>query len=324
MRLKRGDRMVESSARVGSRLPWAQDRAERTRFGVILLVVGILFLVPSLLIPGVELPERDRAESEQVPPRLARLIEKPAPVAPPPEPLTQEPEPVPEPVDELPTPPEAAEVVEVPAPTLPAPVQSADQARETAARSGLFAMKNQLAALTRPGQDVPATVREINVSSDHAGALHEQVPDRVQALAGSGGVEISDAPAREVLVAQHEVSQVAAPVNDVEVARSKPAPQSSVGQRAMSNIRQVFDAQKSVLYSLYQRELRQDPTLEGRVTLELVIEPDGSVSACQVVGSELGSPALEQRIAMRVRMFNFGAADVETRKVQFPIEFLPG
>src|SRR5690554_1098727 len=127
--------MVESSARVGSRLPWAQDRAERTRFGVILLVVGILFLVPSLLIPGVELPERDRAESEQVPPRLARLIEKPAPVAPPPEPLTQEPEPVPEPVDELPTPPEAAEVVEVPAPTLPAPVQSADQARETAARS---------------------------------------------------------------------------------------------------------------------------------------------------------------------------------------------
>ena len=92
----------------------------------------------------------------------------------------------------------------------------------------------------------------------------------------------------------------------------------------MSNIRQVFDAQKSVRYSLYQRELRQDPTLEGKVTLELVIEPDGSVSACQVVGSELGNPGLEQRIAMRVRMFNFGSAQVETRKVQFPIEFLPG
>lgn len=92
----------------------------------------------------------------------------------------------------------------------------------------------------------------------------------------------------------------------------------------MSNIRQVFDAQKSALYSLYQRELRQDPTLEGKVTLELVIEPDGSVSACQVVSSELGNPALEQRIAMRVQMFNFGAASVETRKVRFPIDFLPG
>lgn len=92
----------------------------------------------------------------------------------------------------------------------------------------------------------------------------------------------------------------------------------------MSNIRQVFDTQKSVLYGLYQRELRQDPTLEGKVTLELVIEPDGSVSDCKVVSSELGNPVLEQRIAMRVQMFNFGADNVETRKVRFPIDFLPG
>jgi len=55
-----------------------------------------------------------------------------------------------------------------------------------------------------------------------------------------------------------------------------------------------------------------------------VIEPDGSVSACDVVGSELDHPMLEKRIALRVQMFNFGAANVETRKVRFPIDFLPG
>ena len=134
----------------------------------------------------------------------------------------------------------------------------------------------------------------------------------------------SDAPVREVAVAEHQVTQVQAPKEEVQVARAKPAARPSVGQRAMSNIRQVFDAQKSVLYSLYQRELRQDPTLEGKVTLELVIEPDGSVSACDVVGSELDHPMLEKRIALRVQMFNFGAANVETRKVRFPIDFLPG
>ena len=92
----------------------------------------------------------------------------------------------------------------------------------------------------------------------------------------------------------------------------------------MSNIRKVFDAQKTALYSMYRRELRQDPTLEGKVLLELVIEPDGSVSACEVVSSELEHPGLEQRLAMRVRLFNFGADNVEARRVRFPIDFLPG
>lgn len=96
------------------------------------------------------------------------------------------------------------------------------------------------------------------------------------------------------------------------------------GERAMSNIRKVFAAHKTALYSLYRRELRQDPTLAGKVLLELVIEPDGSVSACDVVSSELDNPGLEQRIAMRVRLFNFGADEVGTRKVRFPIDFLPG
>jgi TonB family protein len=141
-------------------------------------------------------------------------------------------------------------------------------------------------------------------------------------LAGSGGVQSREGPAREVALAEQSVQTVSAP-REVAVAPATPA-RPSVGERAMSNIRQVFDTQKSVLYALNQRELRQDPTLEGKVTLELVIEPDGSVSACQVVSSELGNPALEQRIAMRVQMFNFGADNVETRKVRFPIDFLPG
>jgi hypothetical protein len=43
-----------------------------------------------------------------------------------------------------------------------------------------------------------------------------------------------------------------------------------------------------------------------------------------VVDSELNYPKLEQRIAMRVRLFNFGAADVERRELNFPLDFLPG
>jgi len=91
----------------------------------------------------------------------------------------------------------------------------------------------------------------------------------------------------------------------------------------MSNIRQVFEAQKTALYALYHRALRQNPALEGKLLLELVIEPDGRVSHCKVVSSELANPALEQRLANRVLLFDFGASDVEWRTVRFPIDFLP-
>ncbi|MEC9083971.1 MAG: AgmX/PglI C-terminal domain-containing protein, partial [Pseudomonadota bacterium] len=191
-------------------------------------------------------------------------------------------------------------------------------------RSGLFAMKDRLSALTSVDVPEPEVRRVANVSNSQATGLAPETSSE-SVLQGSGGVETREGPVREVELAKHETSDVAAPRETEPQVASQPEPaRPSVGERAMSNIRQVFDAQKSVLYSLYQRELRQDPTLEGKVTLELVIEPDGSVSACDVVGSELDHPMLEKRIALRVQMFNFGAANVETRKVRFPIDFLPG
>ena len=303
-----------------SRLPWSSDGRESARFGVILAVMLALFLLPAMIIPTLQIPEPERSEAERIPPRLAQLVEAPKPVVvevPEPEPS---PEPEPERVEAEPV---VADPEPRPEPRVSAPPeQTAEQARENAARSGLFAMKDRLAALKAPEPLARPENRTANVGDVQAEVQQSQ-DDRSRVLAGSGGVQSREGPAREVALAEQTVQAVSAPKEDVAVA---PATQGrpSVGERAMSNIRQVFDTQKSVLYALYQRELRQDPTLEGKVTLELVIEPDGSVSACQVVSSELGNPALEQRIAMRVQMFNFGADNVETRKVRFPIDFLPG
>lgn len=308
---------------VSPRLPWRQDRAERIHFGVILALVLAVFLVPAALIPGRQLAEPERAEIEPKPPRLAQLVAAPKPVEI--EPAKVQPQPAlkPEPKPMVTEP--AATVAEPEPRPAPEPAvtehrkQTSEQARETAAGSGLFAMKDRLAALQAPA--ARPDNRSANLS--HKGA--ETAPDSAdRRLAGSGGVQTREGPVREVVLAQHDLSKVSAPQKpEPSVARNAPA-RSAIGARAMSNVRQVFDGQKSVLYALYQRELRQDPTLEGKVTLELVIEPDGSVSACQVVSSGLGNPALEQRIAMRVQMFNFGAASVEARKVRFPIDFLPG
>ncbi|MBU2955649.1 AgmX/PglI C-terminal domain-containing protein [Marinobacter sp. F3R08] len=287
----------------------------------------MLFLPPALLIPMMDVPAIERNEAEKIPPRLARLVEKPQPVSQPEtaqlEPEVQKEEP------EKPEPRLAKTEQEVrPAPEVSVtpqvkPEQTTEQAREKASRSGLLAMTDKLASLRSPE---PTATRQfaVNVASDTRPDA-EWPDDASQALSGSGGVKDSSAPKANVAVAEHKVKTVKAPVEPSPQVAAKPAgDMPSVGERAMSNIRKVFDAEKTALYSMYQRELRQDPTLEGKVLLELVIEPDGSVSACEVVSSELEHPTLEQRIAMRVRLFSFGADNVEARKVRFPIDFLPG
>ncbi|MFO7528799.1 MAG: AgmX/PglI C-terminal domain-containing protein [Marinobacter sp.] len=331
------------------RLPWSRAPGEHKRIVGILVLTVLVFLPPALLIPTMELPERERTKVEQVPARLARLVAAPEvkkgseeQVLQTPE-LEQTPESPPEVADKsqgsdeslhltpaLPSPPEVAdtekgsdEQVHQTPPNTPAK-QTVEQARETASRSGLLAMKDRLASL-RESPSVQAAVMAANVGSEPQSESPE--PDPSEVLKGSGGIEAGENPVAEVAVAGHQVKKVEPrpePAEQAVARTSNAAAKPSAGERAMSNIRKVFDAQKSALYSLYKRELRQDPTLEGKVLLELVIEPDGSVSACEVVSSELENPTLEQRIAMRVRMFNFGADSVERRKVRFPVDFLPG
>jgi TonB family protein len=94
--------------------------------------------------------------------------------------------------------------------------------------------------------------------------------------------------------------------------------------RTDEEIQIVFDRYKSALYRLYNRELRNNPSLRGQVVLRLTIEPDGSVSFCEVQSSGLGAPALEQEIVDRVKTFDFGAKEgITAMTIVYPIDFLP-
>ncbi|NNJ93242.1 MAG: hypothetical protein HKP57_00655, partial [Halobacteria archaeon] len=47
------------------------------------------------------------------------------------------------------------------------------------------------------------------------------------------------------------------------------------------------------------------------------------VTRCDIVSSELGDPALGSKITSRVKLFNFGAKDVNEVTLTYPIDFLP-
>src|SRR5207302_2402442 len=80
-----------------------------------------------------------------------------------------------------------------------------------------------------------------------------------------------------------------------------------VASRTDEEIQIVFDRYKSAFYRDYNRTLRINPTLQGKMVLRLTIEPDGSVSMCQLQSTDMDSPDLVTQVVNRVKTINFGA-----------------
>jgi hypothetical protein len=94
--------------------------------------------------------------------------------------------------------------------------------------------------------------------------------------------------------------------------------------RTDEEIQIVFDRHKAALYRLYNRELRRDPTLKGQMVLRITIEPDGSVSLCELQSTDMAAPQLSAQVVGRVRTFDFGAkSDIPAITIVYPIDFLP-
>src|SRR6476660_4166294 len=94
--------------------------------------------------------------------------------------------------------------------------------------------------------------------------------------------------------------------------------------RTDEEIQIVFDRYKSAFYRDYNRELRRNPTLQGKMVLRLTIEPDGAVSMCQLQSTDMDAPDLAAQVVNRVKTINFGAKDgVQAVTIVYPIDFLP-
>jgi periplasmic protein TonB len=93
--------------------------------------------------------------------------------------------------------------------------------------------------------------------------------------------------------------------------------------RSIEDIKLVFERNKGAIYALYNRALRDEPALQGKVVLELKIAPAGSVEGVRIVSSELKAEELEKKLLARIRQFDFGAKDVDVMVVTWPVDFLP-
>jgi len=328
---------------VTAALPWTVSAEDEERFKKILKRISIFSILFCLIMPFLPVPKPDRMEPEELPPRIAKFVLEQR-ATPPPAPAveSQTAKAKPEPTEVAPK--ETKKEVVTEKTTKPAVERNVDTARRKASRSGLLAFKDELSDLRdspvpdnlrknlRPGPGLGSATGP-GVGSTRGPALGAGARAIVTANAttGSGGINTSKLSygTGGGGLAGRSTTRVNSPLGgggggggDGGGGRLTRGG-SGQAARSIEEIKLIFDKNKAAIYALYNRALREDPSLQGKVILKLTIAPSGRVTACEVVSSDLRAPDLERKLAARVRLFDFGAKAVDVMVVTYPIDFLP-
>jgi outer membrane biosynthesis protein TonB len=322
-------------------LPWSSSEGENKRFSFIVALVLCVTLLFAALVKWQELPERPRAEKEKVPAQLTRLmtakkIPEPKPVIVKPEP---KPSPSPEPKVEKPKPVEPKKVPPEPAKPatkvppkpvkvkVPTQAEITEQAKTKAKQSGLLAFQDDLASMRdNPSLNNLADTDTIKGAGSSNQTQRQFIGKKVSGA--SGGVNSSNLSsnigAKGELAGRKNTEYVAPSEGLASLAAKETVTEATVlGSRNVESIRKVLDANKGAIYAIYRRALRSDPSLQGKLTVKLSIDPAGAVSEVALVFSELGSTEVESKLLKRISLVNFGEQAVTQTFLEYSFNFLP-
>lgn len=296
-------------------LQWTPDAEQEARFRRTLRNTLAILLLLSLLIPWLPMPERSPEDIPEIPQRFARLLLE-RKVLPPPPVVRNEPEPVSEQMAR-----EQPKPVEAPPKVVPDRVE---KVRERASKAGLLPFAEALADL-RSNEAVASVISNSQLSQGSGIAKRTQRAVITSKVAGgSDGIRTSGF-SRDTGGGGLNGRDTTTVVSTIGVGGGGGGGSGRGGAagRSLEEIEMVFDRNKGAIFALYNRALRKDPALQGKLVLRLTISPDGQVTFCEVVSSELGDAELERKLVMRVKMFRFDAKDVAPFTATKPIDFFP-
>jgi outer membrane biosynthesis protein TonB len=305
-------------------LSWVYSGEDDKRFRKSALLALLLTMVLSAIISQMTLPPLIADNGEQVPQRVVRLL------------IEQKPTPPPAPV-EMPKPKVRVEKKPVEQPVQLAKaepkVEELAPKEPEAKDQGILAFRERLAA-SKDDQVVGklGLQARIDNSDYNSGGRAQRSMLTTNAPGSSGGINLASisrgmggGPGNgggmagvQVTRASSAIAAVGTPGGDRPLSND-----AGTAGRTDEEIQIVFDRYKSALYRLYNKELRRDPTLRGQVILKLTIEPDGTVSLCELKSSDMNAPDLTAQVVDRVKGFDFGAKAVPAITILYPIDFLP-
>lgn len=310
-------------------LPWSSGEEDNKRYWKIFSILLVPFLIMAIAIPLINVPEPKREELESLPPQLAKVVlekkELPTPV-PTPAP-TLKPTPTPEIKKEEKIEPPKKEEPKKPAATprpTTAPAKVVEKAREQA-KAEIDQFKDQLADLRESFDLSEVKTAEVTQGTGKAAEISRDVISS-GATKSSGGINTSKLSRDTGGVAVSGKKTTAAVENKLKTADAAPVAAQSEGERttrSREEIRKIMDQNKGAIYAIYNRALRENPALEGKVVFKLEIDSSGKVVSAVIVSSELNDPDLESRLIARIRLINFGSKDVQKTTLNYDMDFLP-
>lgn len=308
-------------------LPWTADSSQERKFQRLLGIIFLVVLVLGIVWPFIPVPEPDPYEIEELPPRIAQLLLEEKPLPPPPPPREEEPEPEPEEAE--PEPEQVAEAEPEPEPVVePEPQPDRTEIAKQKAQAAFMPFAEDLSQLV--DKDLLESVADDKPLSAAVGQAERNERSMITSKVGTASAGINTASLSRNTggtgIAGRSTTQVESPVAGIGQADAGGARRSGTSgkaSRSREEIELVFDKNKGAIFALYNRALRQDPTLEGKLVLRLTISPSGEVTLCEIVSSELGDPDLESKLVQRVKLFRFEARDVEPITTTKPIDFFP-
>lgn len=293
-------------------LPWSSNQDQERKFRRMLLIAVAIWAAVAGLTHFLPAPEKPVAPP--LPEEVIKLVLTPPP--PPPKPV-EEKKPEPKPIVE-------------PKPVVPPPVVDKTELARKKAQKALNQVKDELADLRAAlNTEDLASAKPLNAKVDGP-ARAERSMITSNLTGGSGGINTaalsSGFGSGPGSLHGHSTMQgVQSFADQIKKDHAEATRTGSSGKasRSREEIEMVFDRNKSAIYALYNRALRENPQLQGKVVVQLTIAPTGEVTDCKVLSSELKDEELERKLVARIKMFKFDDRDVETITTTKPIDFFP-
>jgi periplasmic protein TonB len=309
-------------------LPWSKSEYDRRFVGIasVAFVVGnILFFVLAFIAAFFN-PTVDESELQLDQERFVKLvIERQAQ----PKPEIKKPEkkkPEPKKPESKPEPKKAEKQ---PPPKKPEPTaqQRTEAARKKAESSGLMAMQDELADLR---QSFSTEAIKNQKPTSNSGAASNIASDNTAAVIasragqGSGGINagtLGRSTGGDNLAGRNTTA-VKSTINSAGGGVGGGG--GSARSRGQEEVELMFQKNRGAIDIIYNRALRANPGLRGKLVLEIIIAPNGSVTNVRILSSELHDTELENKIITRVKLFKFETRNnIDTTTVKYPIDFLP-
>jgi hypothetical protein len=332
-------------------MPWTREAESEKRFRQAVLVALLVCFVFGAPVPLIKVPIPDRSVAVvEIPKRLVKLVKKdlpkPEPVRKPvPKQAQEEPKeaPKPRPDQQKPDkPPKSGKPAPKPTELAARDSGGAAAARKNAEHVGVLKFKNAFADLMNetPVAKLGTEARLSNESPRMKGqAVAQRSLVSIQAKGGfSSGIANAGVSRNVGNGNGYRLGgggsgrgdgsgvgfvRVESAIANLEES-SRPLSDGLAAGRTDEEIQIVFDRYKAALYRIYNKELRMDPTLRGKILMRICIETSGAVSMCKVESTDLASTELVAKIVERIKRFNFGPKEgVPKITILYPIDFLP-